>query len=481
MRARILAAVGALIMRDGLAGVGINALARAAGCDKVLIYRYFGDLDGVYAAYAAKSDFWWTVEDLTEGLDPSRTSLAAALKTMLRRHAEALRARPITLAVLAAELTNRTALVVALETLRERRALQASAWIGERYRLPPGLDFEAVSHADRRRDQLSRRSRPHPRRDERRPNRQRRRLAARVRGDRRDRRCARARRLIFLLALSPIGDEQMEMAMTAFASNRRDILRAGGATLFLALAGGRLRAADSAGRPLPEGDAYAPWTLWNDPSIRNTPLALVAAGVIAANPHDTQPWLFAVSDDTIEIFADTSRNLGAMDACIREMHLGLGCAIENMLTAAGANGYAAELETAPGSLIDLNERSRPVLAARLRLRRIAEAAPDPRYAAIPLRHTNRYAYDPARAPTADWRDFARALGADGEVKLSLFDAGSPQRRLFDAAVVEATRGDHRRQADDRRQRPLVPRLRARDRRPSRRADARRRRPLDLHA
>ena len=144
MRARILAAVDALIVRNGLAGVGINALARQAGCDKVLIYRYFGDLDGVYAAYAAKSDFWWTVDDLTEGLDPTRTSLAEALKTMLRRHAEALRSRPITLAVLAAELTTRTALVVALETLRERRALQASAWIGERYRLPPGLDFAAI-------------------------------------------------------------------------------------------------------------------------------------------------------------------------------------------------------------------------------------------------------------------------------------------------------------------------------------------------
>jgi AcrR family transcriptional regulator len=145
MRARILAAVGALIMRDGLSGVGINALARQAGCDKVLIYRYFGDLDGVYAAYAAKGDFWWTVDDLTEAIDPARTSLAQALKTMLRRHAEALRARPITLAVLAAELTNRTPLVIALEALRERRALQASAWTGSHYRLPPGLDFEAIS------------------------------------------------------------------------------------------------------------------------------------------------------------------------------------------------------------------------------------------------------------------------------------------------------------------------------------------------
>ena len=77
--------------------------------------------------------------------------------------------------------------------------------------------------------------------------------------------------------------------MSQYAAARRDVLRAGGATLFLALMGGKLRAADAAGRPLPEGDAYAPWTLWNDSSIRGAPLALVAAGVIAANPHDTQP------------------------------------------------------------------------------------------------------------------------------------------------------------------------------------------------
>jgi hypothetical protein len=244
--------------------------------------------------------------------------------------------------------------------------------------------------------------------------------------------------MIFLLGLSPIGDKQTETAMTEFASDRRDTLRAAGATLFLALAGGKLRAADSAGRRLPEGDAYAPWKLWNDPSIRGAPLALVAAAVLAANPHDTQPWLFGVGDDSIEIYADTSRNLGAMDAYVRELHLGLGCAIENMLTAAGANGYAAQLQTAPGSLLDLTERKGPVLAARLRLQRIDATVPEPRYAAVPLRHTNRYAYDLARDPPQDWRDFAHALGAEDEVKVFLFDAGSPQRRLFDQVVVEAT-------------------------------------------
>jgi len=144
MRARILEAVRRMIVRDGLAAIGVNALAREAACDKVLIYRYFGDLEGVWAAYAAQSDFWWSVEELTRGIDPSRLTLPEAMKTILRRHAEGLRARPVTLAVLAAELTNRTRLVVALEAVRERRALELSKWIAERYPPPPAADLEAV-------------------------------------------------------------------------------------------------------------------------------------------------------------------------------------------------------------------------------------------------------------------------------------------------------------------------------------------------
>lgn len=144
MRARILEAVGRMIVRDGLAAIGVNALAREAGCDKVLIYRYFGDLEGVYAAYAAQSDFWWSVDELTRGIDPSRTPAGEAMKAILRRHAQALRARPVTLAVLAAELVDRTPMVVALEAVRERRALELSAWIGRHFRLPSSADVEAV-------------------------------------------------------------------------------------------------------------------------------------------------------------------------------------------------------------------------------------------------------------------------------------------------------------------------------------------------
>lgn len=144
-KARILDALSRIILRDRLSAVGINALAREAKCDKVLIYRYFGDLDGVYAAFASSREFGWTVEDLTRDIDPARISGVDAMKLLLRRHAEAMRARPVTLAVLAEEAANRTPLVIALETVREERALALGDWIGKHLRLRGATDFPAIA------------------------------------------------------------------------------------------------------------------------------------------------------------------------------------------------------------------------------------------------------------------------------------------------------------------------------------------------
>lgn len=145
MRERILAALGRMIIRDGLSAIGINALAREADCDKVLLYRYFGSLEGVYDAFASRSDFWWTVGELTEGIDAGKVPSAEAVKLMLRRSVRAVRARPVTLAVLAAEPAERTPLVVALEEVRERRALELSEWFAARFAPPDGVDFAAIT------------------------------------------------------------------------------------------------------------------------------------------------------------------------------------------------------------------------------------------------------------------------------------------------------------------------------------------------
>ena len=57
-------AVGAVIDEGGVPSLGVNAVARRAGVDKALIYRYFDGLDGLVEAFAHSEDFWPTVEEV---------------------------------------------------------------------------------------------------------------------------------------------------------------------------------------------------------------------------------------------------------------------------------------------------------------------------------------------------------------------------------------------------------------------------------
>lgn len=67
---KLIDAVSTIIAEEGFSKLGINRIARTAGCDKVLIYRYFGGLDGLIAAWAAKHDFYIRAyDDLIERIE----------------------------------------------------------------------------------------------------------------------------------------------------------------------------------------------------------------------------------------------------------------------------------------------------------------------------------------------------------------------------------------------------------------------------
>src|SRR5204862_7077994 len=107
-----------------------------------------------------------------------------------------------------------------------------------------------------------------------------------------------------------------------------------------------------------------------------------------ANPHNTQPWRFRRGAGGIDVFSDRTRNIGTIDPRLREMHIGIGCAIENLLLAARAAGWSPQLALFPNPA-DATQ------VARVGLVR-GEASVSPLHAAIPLRHTNRGAYDTRR-------------------------------------------------------------------------------------
>ena len=100
---------------------------------------------------------------------------------------------------------------------------------------------------------------------------------------------------------------------------------------------------------------YAPW-LDYEQSVDQTwrPLAMDSSGLtkmrelvryatLAANGHNTQPWKFAIKENVIEIHPDYPRRLPVVDPHDRELWISLGCALENLLVAARAAGYAPEV------------------------------------------------------------------------------------------------------------------------------------------
>jgi nitroreductase len=210
---------------------------------------------------------------------------------------------------------------------------------------------------------------------------------------------------------------------------RRSFLKGTGAVIVAVAGGGVWRAYDQGVFSVGEGPAYEPWKDWRKDSNDGSPLVLVRAAILAASPHNTQPWLFKVTNSSIELYIDTQRNVGALDPYLREEHIGMGCALENLMLAATANGYAATVSLVPGELGPISADPPPKLVARVDLARSNRQQSD-LYDAIPRRHTNRSAYLPQKAIPPEFIDSLHRLTSDEpDVKIFLFTAEADRKRI----------------------------------------------------
>jgi nitroreductase len=212
-------------------------------------------------------------------------------------------------------------------------------------------------------------------------------------------------------------------------SRRSFLKRVGiGAGAITVVAGGGLawRVVDQGVLTPGSGPAYE---AWNADLTGDGPLSLVRAAILAANAHDTQPWAFRIGSDRIDLFADRTRTLGAVDPLGRELEVSLGCALENLLLAAPANGYQAALTLLP-------DPSHADHVARIEL---AAGTPpgSPLFEAISRRHTDRSAYDASKAVEPGALVKFSELADDGVASLRWLEAG-PAKDGFAELTVRAT-------------------------------------------
>lgn len=145
-------------------------------------------------------------------------------------------------------------------------------------------------------------------------------------------------------------------------------------------------------------------------------LRLVHYATLAANSHNTQPWLFQIAPNKITIRPDFSRRTAVVDPEDRHLFASLGCAAENMVVAAQAAGHDTYVE---------NNLEGVVIHFVL-----GSSSPSPHFSALLQRQCVRLDYSGAPASTetltalhgtADLLDVDLALFTDDHDKQQLSD------------------------------------------------------------
>ncbi len=154
-RERILAAVGALIAREGFSGLGVNAVAREACVDKVLIYRYFGGIEALLDSWGrmviggASGTAGAGGDPGAARIDPEpgapATSTAERAEAALLAFGRSARQDPQVLEVMRWELVEDNALTRRLAEQRESAGLAALARLGIDEDRARAVDLPAVA------------------------------------------------------------------------------------------------------------------------------------------------------------------------------------------------------------------------------------------------------------------------------------------------------------------------------------------------
>ncbi|MCZ4312681.1 twin-arginine translocation pathway signal protein [Comamonadaceae bacterium G21597-S1] len=149
----------------------------------------------------------------------------------------------------------------------------------------------------------------------------------------------------------------------------------------------------------------------DEPDVRRW---ILSHAILAPHSHNLQSWIVDLDEpDTIMLYCDLQRLLPETDPFSRQIMMSHGTFLELIAIAAREKGLRSEIALFPQGVFDAQAiDARPV--ARVQLVPDRSVTPDPLFAQILRRHTNRSHYDPQRPiPAAAWQAMALAAHADG--------------------------------------------------------------------
>lgn len=149
---------------------------------------------------------------------------------------------------------------------------------------------------------------------------------------------------------------------------------------------------------------------------------LVRYATLAASSHNTQCWKFRVEDQAISILPDFSRRTPVLDPDDHHLVVSPGCAVENLVQAAQANGLKADarLDAASGEIKVALGAARPV-ASKL-------------FEAITERQCTRAQYDGKPLSTEQLK-LLEIAGTGDRARILLFTQKAAMEKIL-AYVIE---------------------------------------------
>ena len=162
--------------------------------------------------------------------------------------------------------------------------------------------------------------------------------------------------------------------------------------------------------------------------MRDTIELLIKYAIKAPSGHNTQPWKFSYEKNVIKLFPDYHRRLPITDPDDHALFISLGCAMENLIIAAGYFGYKVEIDYFP----PLEHRE----CIMLRLTERSVTPEDRLFEAIDKRQSTRKRYNGRKIPGEDIKALKHATNFEGIS--SLIFTGQQEILPFTEFIKEAS-------------------------------------------